>query len=121
MRNALFRHSNCSTRGSVPCICIVIILKLKQTPSPLPFFFSLSLSLSLSFCSDIILVLFLYVLSLFLACSECEYAKGEMRMHSSRCNAVAWNCMGATCAKAADFSNNFIRSYDFRERREINL
>lgn len=48
------------------------------------------------FSRDIVLTLFFF-LSLFLSRSECEYAEGKMRMHSSGCNAVAWNCAEASC------------------------
>jgi len=109
-------------KGRFPVYGIVIILKLKhRIPSPLPF---LSLSLSLL---QYILIFFLFVLSLsllpslslFLSCSECEYAKGEMRMHSSRCNAVAWNYV-KQLAKAQQIL--VITSYDdSRKRREINI
>lgn len=57
IRNALFMHTGCFTRGSAPCIWHRIILKLKQTPSPLSFLLSLSL------CSDIILILSLSLFS----------------------------------------------------------
>jgi len=47
------------------------------------------------FSRDIVLTLFFF-LSLSFSRSECEYAEGKMRMHSSGCNAVAWNCTEAS-------------------------